>query len=219
MDPLGILVEATKPPWRYALAALALLLFIAPKLVDFRASWMDLRLGRRTLDLERQRLELLKLRYEIEGLRRQYDLSPADVLPPAPAGAPTLPTLPSIIPELPPPAPPAIEDEPGQKWGILRWLGRHPTLGKPTSWLLQIVFALLTAMLVLTTVMTPFITASDDALDFWTGLIVAVVYGLLAWGAWKAFLGLRRWRRSTWWVAAGGTARPEAPGASLPEEP
>jgi hypothetical protein len=205
MDPLNILMNAIEPPWSYSLAGLALLLFISPKLLELRSSWMDLRLGRRNLDLERQRLELLKLRYEIEALRSQHGLPEVDVLPPVLDVARTLavpsPTASGSAAEVPRDTPEGLV----QKSAIGRWLARHPLLGRPTSWLFQIVFGFLTAILGSSTVMLLWMSIDEQEPEFswWMTLVVAVLYALLTWGSWSTYNRVRRWRRGTWGSAPG----------------
>ncbi|PCH98007.1 MAG: hypothetical protein COB85_02360, partial [Bacteroidetes bacterium] len=76
MDALiGALVAALEPPWNYILGTLALLLIVGPKMINLRAVWIDLKLGRKKLDLEKQQLEILKLQYEIEALKKEHEIS------------------------------------------------------------------------------------------------------------------------------------------------
>lgn len=191
------IVKGIQAPLSYVLGALVVILVLGPQIAGLYREWLDVRLGRRTLELERDRLQVLKLKYEIDALRQQYSL-------PEPLGAT------AKVAAVTPASRPA--PRPAPAW--VRWLLARPRLGTPVLLLLQAVFGLMTAFSAAAVIAVPVALLTgpsqpgasqppEAGISPTMVLVVASVYALFALGFWVGYRRVRRWRR-----AGAGSAAP-----------
>lgn len=205
MDVLAFITSLFEPPWRYVLGGLVLMVLLAPRLIELRASWLSLRIGLRELDIERRKQELLKLKYEIEALRKQHDL-PAIGLAASPVPSEVAATaLPRVAPR-PSQSKPVAEPIQPSSNPIVKWLLGHPMIGKPLFWSLQVLLGFLGAMFGTAAVVMPIMgfTTQDVGISKSAAIVGFVLYGLLTWGVVVLYIRVRRWRKQ---------------GASAPSDP
>src|SRR5712691_2724831 len=190
MDPFfAFLASVVKPPWSYWLAGLALVMVVAPRVVQLRTSWLDFRLGRRELELEKGRLELLKLRYEIEAIRKTHNLPDLGSLPAAASGG----SREAAASLLRGPVSAAAPAEPETiRSPVVRWLLEHPAVGRPILLLLELGFATFGLITVVAAVGVPFAVFKESVGG---AVLAAMIYALFAWGSFVASRRVRRWRK------------------------
>ncbi len=188
---LGIITALKDPPWIYISAPLAIILTFGPRLLEFYRSWLDLRIGRRSLLIEKERLTLLKLRYEIEALKTQHTLPEIEVELGSAVTAMEAPTA------APAPEPATPDDSAG--WG-LGWMSRATWLLSGLLWSGQVISILFVGMFALSIVVVPavFFTSAEMGAGeaLWASVVLILVYGLLAYLSYRLFKKARATRHA-----------------------
>lgn len=196
MAILDFVTNLFAPPWRWVLGGLVMVVLLFPRMLELRASWLDLRIGLRDLDIEKQRQELLKLKYEIEALRKEHDLPELEVVSSPLSPRPVLTGRPPV-PATPLHAEPVRKRPEPVSNPVVRWLLDHPALGKPLLWLGQLTMGFLGAMFGMTALLMPImaLTSKTSGVSISMGIFGFILYGILTWGAVAFYLRVRRWRR------------------------
>jgi hypothetical protein len=172
-----VFANVLRPPWNYLVGIAAALLVVAPRLIDFRRSWLDLRLGQAQLEREKLRLEILKLRIDLQQLAQQQK-------------------LPEIARELekvstaPPSSVAPLPERRGVLWNLV---AGYPRFGRPVMLFAQILLACLLMMFAASAVATPIVLKEDTRPD--VSLVVSIFYAALAWLCYKGFVVTRSIRK------------------------
>src|SRR5215831_4992438 len=157
---------------------------VGPQLMEFRRSWVELRLGRTQLEREKLRLEVLKLRIDVRQLAQQQqlpeivrELETVTVSPPS-----------VIAPSPPPPEP--------ERSGVLRGVvAKHPRLGRAVMLIAQIFLAYFATVFAVGAVALPFVGWTDPEFGPVLSISLAIVYAALAWLSYKGFVITRSIRK------------------------
>ena len=181
LEPLA---ELIKPPWRYILAILAVVVVITPRLIDLRRNFLDAQMGRRRLEFEKLSLEVLKLRAELEQMTQREKAPDLDqalkAIPAAPRAAPA-------VPEEPP--------QKGRPGRLGTWLREHSGFGRALMLLLQIVFGFWMIVFALSAVTVPAATWGEPDIGIAVVVLIVIVYAVLAWLCYLGFAKTRAVRK------------------------
>jgi len=167
--------------WKVILGVVALLVVVVPRLLEFRQSFLDVRMGRRQLELEKLRLEVLKLRMDVQQLAKQQSPEVTREL--------------EAITVSPPPVVTASPSAPEHRRGLRGLLARHPRLGRPMMLITQFFLAYLMTIFAVAMVAIPVTGWTDPEFGPGLSLVLAVVYATLAWLSYKGFAGIRSIRK------------------------
>ena len=169
------IIDKLGPTWTSALAAIALLIVLGPRLIDIRRNFLDERAGRRRLEIEKTRLEVLKLHYEIEKLRKKHPLQDIeDVL-------------------LQPPTPLEPEPDEPEMSRIPRWFTKHMGLSKVLLLAMEALLAFPMILFAVSTISIPVLFFAVDGVDPKVAL-VAIIYASITWFFYVGFAKVRRLR-------------------------
>jgi len=173
-----------QPPWNYLVGVVAVLLVVGPRLMEFRRSWLELRLGQAQLEREKLRLEVLKLRIDVRQLAQQQQL---------PEIARELETVPVSQPSVIAPSPPPAEPE---RRRVLRGVvAKYPRLGRAVMLIAQIFLAYFATVFAVGAVALPFVGWTDPDLGVVASIFIAIVYAAFAWLSYKGFMVTRSIRK------------------------
>jgi hypothetical protein len=177
------LAELINPPWSYILGIGFLIMIVAPHIVELRAEFLDARMGRRRLELEKLRLEILKLRLELGELSERKE--PTE-LKAEDQGIPIV---------LPQEASTSKRPTPERPTKIREWLKQHPRFARPVLLSLQIVLGFMVVVNAVGMVAVPISLWSEKDMGPVPLLVLAFVYGAIAWASYKGFMASRSIRR------------------------
>ena len=181
LEPLAELIE---PPWRYVLALLAVVVVIAPRLIDLRRNFLDAQMGRTRLEFEKLNLEILKLRAELEQMPQRHELPGFDQ---ALKEIPAAPRATLDIREKPP------EKVASGRFGA--WLRKHAWFGRPFVFLLQFFFGFWMIVFALSMMVVPAAIWGEPELEIGVAVAIVAVYAVLAGLSYLGFAKTRAIRK------------------------
>jgi hypothetical protein len=165
---------------------------VAQRLASLRDAWFDFREGRSKLLLEKQQLEILKLKYEIEAIRKANQLPEITPLPLAPQVTKKTHTVPP------------------QRSPTWLWLTKHPLFGEVLLRVVQILVGFYLVASVAGIIAAPFMAFLEPEFgeNKWLPVGMAVLYGLFAYGCYRAYRRLGLWVMN---LRAADTAKASGP--------